>query len=47
MWSSDYPHSETPWPNSRQSIAKHFAGVPEDETFKMICGNAMELYNIY
>lgn len=46
MWSSDYPHAETTWPNSVQMIEDHFAGVPEDEKFKIICGNAQRLYNI-
>lgn len=46
MWSSDYPHSETSWPNSRGAIDRHFAGIPEDERFQMVCGNAMDLYGI-
>ena len=46
MWSSDYPHSETTWPNSVKMIEEHFAGVPKDETYKITCGNAARLYNI-
>ena len=46
MWSSDYPHSETTWPKSKESIAKHFAGVPDDETFRITCQNAVELYGM-
>ena len=46
MWSSDYPHSDSPWPNSRQSIEQEFVGVPEDDKRKIVCGNAAKLYNI-
>ena len=46
MWSSDYPHSETTWPHSKQSIAEHFAGVSAEDTYRMICGNATDLYGM-
>jgi predicted TIM-barrel fold metal-dependent hydrolase len=46
MWSSDYPHSETTFPESRKDVAEHFAGLPAEETRKMTCGNAMRLYRL-
>ena len=46
MWSSDYPHSETSWPESKAVIEEHFAGVPDDEKQKMIVGNAAALYHL-
>ncbi len=46
MWSSDYPHSETTFPESRKDVELHFAGIPADETYKMTCGNAVGLYNL-
>ena len=46
MWSSDYPHSETTWPDSREVIEKNFAGVPEADRYKMVCGLAKELYRL-
>ncbi len=46
MWSSDYPHSDTSWPNSQQHIAKQFAGVPKDELRRIVCDNAAELYHM-
>jgi uncharacterized protein len=46
MWSSDYPHSDTTWPESRKYIAEHFNGVPEDERHRIICGNAQKLYGL-
>ena len=44
MWSSDYPHTDTTWPNSRQYIEKTFAGVNEEDRHKMLVGNAARLY---
>ena len=46
MWSADYPHSDTTFPNSRQYIAEHFIGVPEGERQKIVCGNAAKLYGL-
>jgi predicted TIM-barrel fold metal-dependent hydrolase len=44
MWSSDYPHTDSTWPRSRQSIAHDFDGVPEAERIKMTCTNTARLY---
>lgn len=46
MWSSDYPHSETTFPNSLDMIAKIFHDVPEDERNMIIGGRARQLFNI-
>jgi len=46
MWSSDYPHSETTFPHSRESIADLFEGVPEDEKYEIVCGRAKRLFGI-
>ena len=46
LWSSDYPHSDTSWPNSLQVIEAHLAGIPEDERRKIAGENAAKLYNI-
>ena len=44
MWASDYPHTDTTWPESRKVIDKHFKDVPDDAKKKMICTNAQSLY---
>jgi predicted TIM-barrel fold metal-dependent hydrolase len=44
LWSSDYPHSEGTWPESREVIAETFRGVPEEETQMMVGGNAAKLF---
>jgi predicted TIM-barrel fold metal-dependent hydrolase len=46
MWSSDYPHSETTWPESRAVIEKNFKGVPEADKYRMLAGIAKELYQL-
>jgi len=46
MWASDFPHTDSTWPESRQWIAKDFAGVPEDITRKIVFENAVKLYRM-
>ena len=35
MWGSDYPHSESTFPQSRKILAEILAGVPDDEQAKL------------
>jgi predicted TIM-barrel fold metal-dependent hydrolase len=44
MWSSDYPHTDSTWPRSLESIEHDFAGVSEADRVKMTCTNAARLY---
>ena len=46
MWSSDYPHSDSTWPNSRKVIEEQFEGVPAADKYKMLAGNAIGLYKL-
>ena len=46
MWSTDYPHTGTDWPNSRVTIARLFRGVPRVEVKKMLHGNCKALYSL-
>jgi predicted TIM-barrel fold metal-dependent hydrolase len=46
MWASDFPHSDSTWPRSREVIRKDFAGVPEEVTRKIVFENAARLYHI-
>jgi predicted TIM-barrel fold metal-dependent hydrolase len=45
MWGSDYPHSESTFPKSREILAHILAGVPQDERAKIVGQNAARLYN--
>lgn len=44
MWSSDYPHNDSTWPDSQQVIASLFKGVPESHKRKILAENAARLY---
>jgi predicted TIM-barrel fold metal-dependent hydrolase len=46
MWSTDYPHSGTDWPNSGITIESVFRGVPQDEVKKMLHDNCKALYGL-
>jgi uncharacterized protein len=46
MWASDFPHSDSTWPHSRQVIERDFSGIPESVTRKIVCDNAAKLYGI-
>ncbi|HYB42203.1 MAG TPA: amidohydrolase family protein [Candidatus Methylomirabilis sp.] len=44
MWGSDYPHSESTFPESRKILSEILAGVPEDEQAKIAALNTARLY---
>jgi predicted TIM-barrel fold metal-dependent hydrolase len=46
MWASDFPHTDSTWPESRKVVERDFAGVPEDVKRKIVFENAANLYNI-
>jgi predicted TIM-barrel fold metal-dependent hydrolase len=46
MWSTDYPHSDSTWPKSREALAEHFQDVPANERALISGGNAAELYGL-
>jgi uncharacterized protein len=44
MWSTDFPHGGSDWPNSVRTIHADFAGVPGRERDLILAGNAQRLY---
>ena len=46
LWSSDYPHPPSTWPNSLDSIDEQFAGIPDHERRLMICDNAARVWGL-
>ena len=46
LWSSDYPHVGSDWPNSWRTIDAAFSGVPRDERELILTGNARRLYGL-
>jgi predicted TIM-barrel fold metal-dependent hydrolase len=46
MWSSDYPHTVSTWPHSREVVERDFKGVPESEKRQMVRENVARLYGL-
>jgi predicted TIM-barrel fold metal-dependent hydrolase len=46
MWSSDYPHTASTWPHSRDIIARDFKTAPEAEKWKIVRENVIALYDL-
>jgi len=44
-WECDYPHSDSSWPHSPESVIKQLDGVPDDEIRKITCDNAMRIFH--
>ena len=44
MWGSDYPHSESTFPRSREVLSEILEGVPIEEQASIVGGAAAELY---
>ncbi len=44
LWSSDYPHASSSWPNSWVGVNASMSGVASDERDLMLVGNASRLY---
>jgi predicted TIM-barrel fold metal-dependent hydrolase len=47
MWSTDFPHGTTTWPQSRIQFDHLFADVPPDELKLMAHDNAKRFYNLH
>ena len=46
MWSSDFPHSESDWPRSREVVASMFEGVPAAEVSRMTHDNTVDFFGL-
>jgi predicted TIM-barrel fold metal-dependent hydrolase len=46
MWSTDFPHPVTSWPNSRRLVEEQFATIPDDERELIVCGNAARVWSL-
>jgi predicted TIM-barrel fold metal-dependent hydrolase len=43
---TDYPHSDSTWPDTRAVAGKLLDGLDEDEVYKIVRGNAIELFQL-
>lgn len=46
MWSNDYPHQNSTWPNSRDVIARDMGHLDAAEREKLLYSNVTKLYNL-
>lgn len=46
MWSNDYPHPNSTWPNSRKIIERDLSNVSESVRTALVSGNASRLYGL-
>ena len=44
MWASDYPHTDSTFPNSRQAIDEALGALPEADRRKITATNCARLY---
>jgi len=44
MWSNDYPHITSDWPESWKTINATFANLPESDRHAILCGNAQRVF---
>jgi predicted TIM-barrel fold metal-dependent hydrolase len=43
---TDYPHTDTTWPNTREHIEDFFKGIPDDLLYKVLRGNAIRMLSL-
>ena len=46
MWSNDYPHFNMTFPHSRQVMAYHLNGLPDEDVRRYTWDNAMDLFKL-
>jgi predicted TIM-barrel fold metal-dependent hydrolase len=46
LWSTDFPHPATTWPNSQAAVDRQFAEVPAFERELICAGNSSRLYGL-
>ncbi len=43
MWSNDYPHPNSTWPNSLKGIERDLGHLPTDKRAKLLSANVASL----
>ena len=46
MWGSDYPHGDSTWPKSRETVARNFDGMPATVVRQVTFDNVTALYGL-
>jgi predicted TIM-barrel fold metal-dependent hydrolase len=45
-YESDYPHSDSTWPHTRQIAEKQMKDLTDEQVYKIVRGNAIKLYDL-
>ena len=45
-YESDYPHSDSTWPRTREIAEKQMAGLTDEQRYKVVRGNAIKLFSL-
>jgi predicted TIM-barrel fold metal-dependent hydrolase len=43
---TDYPHTDSTWPNTRQVAEEHLRGLSDEEKYKILRGNAIRMLSL-
>ena len=43
---TDYPHSDSTWPDTKEVMTKLLDGLPDDDVYKIVRGNAIQLLRL-
>jgi len=43
---TDYPHTDSTWPDTKRIAEEHMAGVPDDVVYKIMRGNAIRMLSL-
>ena len=46
MWSSDYPHGNSTWPQSQNVVQDRLGGLAEETIHALVWSNVVDLYRI-
>ncbi|MCB0994650.1 MAG: amidohydrolase [Acidimicrobiales bacterium] len=46
LWSTDFPHPATTWPDSQATVDRMFADIPDDERDLICSGNSARIYGL-
>jgi predicted TIM-barrel fold metal-dependent hydrolase len=45
-YESDYPHSDSTWPKTKEIAEKQMAGLTDEQRWKVLRGNAIKLFSL-
>ena len=45
-YESDYPHSDSTWPKTKEMAEKQMAGLTDEQRWKVVRGNAIKLFSL-